>query len=374
MERYLKKALANDLNKKIVLLTGPRQVGKTTLSKSLLQDFDYLNYDNPKDRKRIQKNDIDFNTRALVLDELHKMRQWKKWLKGFYDTRTSNLPILVTGSARMDTYKKVGDSLAGRYFQFRLYPLDIKELRQIAGEDPQHSMENLLKLSGFPEPYLSQDPKFYKRWRSTHLDIILRQDLLETEAIKSIKSVELLTELMTERAGSLLSYNSLREDLATDDKTIKRWFEALENSYVLFKITPYSKKINRAISKAPKYYFFDLPRVANEGARFENLVALAIQKEIAFRKDTQGEDYSLHFLRDKNKHEVDFLICHEKRPILMIEAKLSDNNLDNSFHNFEKGLGNVPKIILVKKLDRSFTQKDGTRVTKASDWLSKLDF
>lgn len=374
MERLLLKPISKDLTKKIILISGPRQCGKTTLSKLLLQDFDYLNYDNPKDRKRIHQNDLDFNNRALVLDELHKMTRWKSWLKGHYDTRPRNLPLIVTGSARLDTYKKVGDSLAGRYFQFRLFPLDIKELYEINKESPQQALENLLTLSGFPEPYLSQDPRFYKRWRETHLDIILRQDLVETETVKNIRGLELLVELMRDRVGSLISYNSLREDLSTDDKTVKRWFEALENSYVFFKVTPYSKKINRAIAKAPKYYFFDLPRVHNEGARFENLVALSIQKEILYRKDVLGEDYSLHFLRDKNHHEVDFLICHDKKPLLMVETKLSDNNLDNSFHIFEKGLGSIPRLILVKNLARGFSQKDGTRVENAALWLAKMVF
>jgi hypothetical protein len=378
MDRYLKKALLKDLFKKIIIVTGPRQVGKTTLSKSLKSDlssgFDYYNYDNLQDRKKIHKGDLDFNSRPIILDELHKMHQWKRWLKGHFDTRTAHHPILVTGSARIDTYKKVGDSLAGRYFQFRLFPLDIKELSQISKADPQKSLDSLLELSGFPEPYLSGDVREYKRWRSSHLDIILRQDLLETEAVKNIHSIELLVELMTERVGSLISYNSLREDLQTDDKTVKRWFDALENSYVFFKVSPYSKKINRAISKTPKYYFFDIPRVSNDGARFENLVALSIYKEILYRKDVLGEDYSLHFLRNKNQNEVDFLICHEKRPHMMIEAKLSANNLENSFHIFEKGVGTIPKIILVKKLDRSFTQKNGARVVKASEWLEKMDF
>lgn len=374
MDRYLTKALLKDLNKKILIVTGPRQVGKTTLSKALMRDFDYYNYDNPKDRKKILQNDLDFNSHPLVLDELHKMRQWKRWLKGHYDTRSGHAPLLVTGSARIDTYKKVGDSLAGRFFQFRLFPLDVKELAQISHEDPQKSLESLMELSGFPEPYLSGDVREYKRWRTSHLDIILRQDLLETEALKNIQSIELLVELMTERVGSLVSYNALREDLGTDDKTVKRWCDALENSYVLFKVPPYSKKIQRAISKAPKYYFFDLPRVSSIGARFENLVALSLYKEILYRKDVLGEDYSLYFLRDKNQHEVDFLICHDKRPLVMIEVKISDNNLDTSFHIFEKGLGTIPKIILVNKLDRNFSQKSGARVVRASEWLAKMDF
>lgn len=374
MKRYLQKALLKDLYKKILIITGPRQVGKTTLSKSLVQDFDYYNYDKTQDRKKILQGSLDFNSRALVLDELHKMRQWKRWLKGHYDTRENAHPLLVTGSARIDTYKKVGDSLAGRYFQFRLLPLDIKELAEISQTPPEQALEALLELSGFPEPYLSGDAREYRRWRSSHLDIILRQDLLETEAVKNIHSIEVLVDLMSERVGSLISYNSLREDLNTDDKTVKRWFTALENSYVLFKVPPYSKKITRAISKAPKYYFFDIPRVTEAGARFENLVALSLYKEILYRKDVLGDDYSLHFLRNKNQNEVDFLICHEKKPLLMIEAKLSDNNLENSFHIFEKALGPIPKILLVKKLDREFTHKSGARVMKASPWLAKMSF
>lgn len=374
MERYLQKALLTDINKKILIVTGPRQVGKTTLSKSLLKDFDYYNYDNLIDRKRIHADDVGFNSTAIVLDEIHKMRQWKRWLKGHYDTRVEKKPILVTGSAKIDTYKKVGDSLAGRYYQYRLLPFDIKELSLFSAESSESSLEKLLTLSGFPEPYLANSVREYKRWQASHLDIILRQDLIETESIKNIQAVELLVELMRERVGHLISYNALREDLGTDDKTVKRWFNALENSYVLFKVTPYSKKVNRAISKAPKYYFYDIPRAQNEGSRFENLIAFSIYKEILYRKDILGEDYSLHFLRDKNQHEVDFLITHEKKPILMIESKLSMNNLENSFGLFEKSLGSLPKIILVKNLDRNFTQKDGTRVQKAHEWLEKMEF
>lgn len=374
MKRYLSEAILKDLPKKIVLVSGPRQVGKTTLSKSLLEDFDYYNYDNPSDRKKIHRGDLGFGSRSLILDEIHKMRLWKRWLKGHYDTQKKHHPIVVTGSARLDAYKKFGDSLAGRFFQFRLLPLDVKELVRMAEEEPQKALEGILERSGFPEPYLSRKISEYRRWRSSHLDIILRQDLLETEAFKSIRSIELLVELMSERAGSLISYNSLREDLNTDDKSVKRWFGALENSYVLFRVTPYSKRVNRAISKAPKYYFFDVPRVQHEGPRFENLVALSIYKEILFRQDVRGEEYSLHFLRDKNQNEVDFLICRDKRPLLMIETKTSEKNMESSFHIFEKSLGDLPKIILVKDLERGFTLKTGARVERASNWLAKMDF
>jgi len=374
MKRSITASLLKDLKKKIILITGPRQVGKTTLSKSLISDYSYFNYDNPLDRKKISSNKISFNDGPLIFDEIHKMKNWKRWLKGFYDTRQEVYPIVVTGSAKVDTYKKMGDSLAGRYLQYRLLPLDVKEIVQFTEFKPQKALDQLMLLSGFPEPFLGQNETEYLRWRKTHQDIIVRQDLIETDTVKSISSIEFLIELMTEKIGSTLSYNSLREDLQTDDKSVKRWLLALENSYVLFKITPYSTKIKNSLTKAPKYYFYDLPRVPSLGARFENLIALALYKEILYRQDVLGEDYSLHYLRNKNQAEVDFVICKKKKPIMMIESKLSDNSLKTSFESFEKYFEVVPKVVLVKNLDRTYTMPNGIKVVPAADWLSQLNF
>ncbi len=374
MDRYLKIEDLDDLQKKIIIITGPRQVGKTTLSQVLVKNHEYLNYDLLSDRKKIHKSDLDFNSTNYIFDEIHKMKNWKKWLKGHFDTRITKNVILVTGSAKIETYKKMGDSLAGRFYQYKLFPLDVKEIVKFNKTSPEKAMDQLLELSGFPEPYLSGSLKEYKKWQKSHLDIILKQDLLETDTVQNIKAVELLIELMTDRIGSLISYNSLREDLGTDDKTVKRWCDQLENMYVLFKITPYFNRSQVAIKKAPKYYFFDVPRVNNEGARFENFVALSLFKEINYRNDFDGENYSLHFMRNKNQNEVDFVICKDKKPQVMIEAKLSDNNLDHSFDIFQKQTGDVPKIILVKKLKKETTLKSGVRVLKASEWLSHMNW
>ncbi len=374
MDRYLTLQDLADLKKKIVIITGPRQVGKTILSQMLVKNHEYLNYDLLKDRKRIHQSNLDFNSVNYIFDEIHKMKNWKSWLKGHFDTRKVKNIILVTGSAKIETYKKMGDSLAGRFYQYKLFPLDIKEIVQFSKTSPEKAMDQLLELSGFPEPYLSGSKTEYKKWQKSHLDIILKQDLLETETVQNIKAVELLIDLMTDRIGSLISYNSLREDLGTDDKTVKRWCDQLENMYVLFKITPYFSRSQVAIKKAPKYYFFDVPRARNEGARFENFVALALFKEINYRNDVRGESYSLHFMRNKNRNEVDFVICKDKKPQVMIEVKLSDNNLDHAFDIFQKQTGDVPKIILVKKLKKETTLKNGVRVLKASEWLSHMNW
>lgn len=379
MERYLEKALKKDLGKKILLISGPRQVGKTTLAKGLCKtsDLEYLNYDYVPDRRRILREEWDHSASLVIFDELHKMKKWKQWVKGIYDTQQNPQALVITGSARMDTFKKVGDSLAGRYFQYHLMPLDMKELTPNRRSASLELVQKLLTLGGFPEPFLSDSESFYLRWRQTHLDIILKQDLLEMESIRRVSDLATLVELMREKIGSTLSYNSLREDLRTDDKSIKRWMLLLENSYLFFRIMPYSTKLSRSIQKAPKYYFFDVPRVEEPGARFENLVALALYKEVLFRRDVEGQDYSLHFLRDKDHKEIDFLICFKGEPVAMIETKLSDATPTPHFEHFEKRIKSsrpITKIQVLLDLKKPFTTKTGVRVVKAEEWLCRLDW
>lgn len=380
MRRTLAPLVQKDLASKIVILSGPRQVGKTTLSKSLFESYDYLNFDRLPDRRRLLAESWDRDAELLIFDEVHKMKSWKRWLKGIYDTDRSH-HILVTGSSRLDTFKKAGDSLAGRYFEFRLMPLDLKELHQ-SGETPasqrEQAFEDLFKLSGFPEPFLSKSETTYKRWRKTHLDAIIRQDLPELELVRRVADVETLFELMHARVGSPLSHLSLREDLQTDDKSIKRWLGWLENSYALFKVTPYSRKLVSTLKKAPKYYFFDYPRIADPGLRLENLVALALYKEILFRNDTLGEKYSLHYLMDRLHHEVDFLIAKDGIPVSMIEVKMSDAEPSRGFRYFYPELSKqnpaLKRIQLVRNLDRKFSTKDGLVIHPLVPWLERVDF
>lgn len=378
LKRSLTPQILKDLEQKFVLLSGPRQSGKTTLAKNLETDFEYLNYDILAHRKQIIRGEWNRAPGLLILDEIHKMKKWKLWLKGLYDEENHPRTI-VTGSARIDTHKKVGDSLAGRYFQFHLLPLDLKELADGGWKKtPAETLERLLKLSGFPEPFLSDSESHYKRWRKTHLDIIVKQDIPATESIKRISDLETLIEFMVEKIGSTLSYNSLREDLSTDDKTVKRWLLALENSYVFFKIAPYSKKLKNVLTKAPKYYFFDVPRVSSPGARLENLVAFSLYKECLFRADMSGEDYSLHFLHAKAGQEIDFLICLDKKPIAMIEVKTQDKKPSPNFSFFAQDLKKqnpeLKMVQLVKGLDRPFTSRDGVHILNLEEYLLKMPF
>ena len=281
MERLIQTNICRDLPLKIILLTGPRQCGKTTLAKNLGKTYDYLNYDSGEDRLALAKKAWDRQKQLVIFDELHKMKQWKRWLKGIYDTEGLSPNILVTGSAKLNTYKKVGDSLAGRYFHFRLHPLDMKEASKYWRADLEEIFNRLYHCSGFPEPFLHDDLNYYKRWRRSHLDIILRQDLLDLHSIRDIQAIETLVLLLKNRVGSPVSYANLARDLERDPNTIKRWLILLENLYVIFRVTPFHQKVARSLLKEPKFYFYDIAQVeGDKGARLENLVACALLKEL----------------------------------------------------------------------------------------------
>ena len=374
MNRYLEKYIQKDLKRKIVLLTGPRQTGKTTLAKMLKENFDYFNYDNAEHRLNLMEKTWDRSRDLVIFDELHKMKNWKSWLKGIYDTETIPPSIIVTGSAKLDAYKKVGDSLAGRFFEFRLHPLDMKEIKTVLGpEDLEGKLDLLLKLGGFPEPYLEGDETYYNRWKRSHLDIILKQDLVDLENIRHITSIETLIQLLKKKVGSPISHRSLAEDLQCSDKTIKRWLTVLETLYVVFKVPPFHKNISRSLLKAPKYFFYDTGQVPDEpGMKLENLVACSLLKEIHFREDCLGEKWGFYYLKNKDGREIDFFITKQEKPALMIEVKWSDAERSPNFSFFEKYLAGVNKIQIVKDLNREKTYPDGTKIRAAKNWLSEI--
>jgi uncharacterized protein len=375
MKRYLKESISKDLNKKIILLSGPRQCGKTTLSQMLSNNYDYVNFDNSEHRLILKEKSWDRKKELVIFDELHKLKKWKSWLKGVYDTEGLKPKILVTGSAKLDTHKKVGDSLAGRFFQYKLHPLDLKEIKEILKpSDIEKSMNLLLSIGGFPEPFLEGSIDFYNKWKRSHLDIILKQDLVDLENINQISSVETLIQLLKTHPGSLSSYSSLARDIQVSDKTIKRWLNALENMYVIFKLTPYNKNIARSLLKSPKYYFYDNGQVAGDnGAKLENLVACALLKEINRQRDCFGKEFNLFYLRDKDGHEIDFLILKDKKPHTAVEVKWSDDVPSANFKVFSGVLKNIPKIQIVKELSREKTYPNGIEIRKASKWLSEFN-
>lgn len=374
MKRSLFEYILKDIPTKLILLSGPRQTGKTTLSKMLFSNHVYLNYDNDSDRKIIEKELWDRNSDLIILDEIHKKNKWKAWLKGIYDVEGLKPMIIATGSARLDTFRKVGDSLAGRYFSFRLHPFDLKELYQDdKNMDIKKNFLRLLEFGGFPEPFIKDDKNFYRRWKKSHIDIILRQDLISLEKVTNITGIENLIRLLRTRVGSTISYTNLAQDLSVDPKTVKNWLRILESLFVVFKVTPYSKKIRDTLLKAPKYYFFDNGQVeGDQGIKLENLVACALYKELQFLEDCYGEDINLHFIRNKKGQEIDFLPVINGHPVALIEVKWSDDQWAKNFVYFEKNFPNLKKIQLVGELNREKTLDKNSEIRSAAKWLTHL--
>lgn len=371
LSRLITPSLKSDLQKKIILLSGPRQCGKTTLSKNLYTKIEYLNYDNVKDRLILKDQSWSREVDLIIFDELHKMKNWKSWIKGIFDKEGIDPKILITGSARLDVKKKMGDSLAGRHFQYRLYPLDLKELQPYY--HPKEALEIILQVGSFPEPFLENSLTFYRKWKKGHLDLILRQDLLDLENLRDISSIELLIELLKSRVGSPISYQSLATDLQKDPTTIKRWLTLLENLFIIFKVTPYHQNIARSVLKEPKYYFYDVAQVEGEAERFENFAALTLLKELHFQEDVHGISGELYYLKQKGGKEVDFFVVQNKKPRMMIEVKLSDAKPSSQFSVFRNYLPNIEILQLVKNIDRPYDYPNGIKVRPFISWASSLD-
>ena len=264
--------------------------------------------------------------------------------------------------------------MAGRFFQYRLHPLDLKEICTVLQPDsPDAALTALMEIGGFPEPYLKGSKRFYNRWKRSHLDIIIRQDLLDLENVRQISSVETLIQLLRKRVGSPLSYKSLAEDLQCSDKTVKRRLTMLENLYVIFRITPYHKNIARSLIKAPKIYFYDTGQVIGDaGIKLENLTACALLKEIHYIEDCYGEEATLHYARTKDGKEIDFLIVKNDTPFMLLEVKPAGDRASAHFAHFGKHFPGIKKVQLVKDLKREKTFPDGVEIRSAGRWLSTI--
>ena len=370
MKRAQQDLIIKDLARKMVLLTGPRQVGKTSLALEIIKDFEksvYLNYDSFEDRAIIHKTAWFPDTKFLVLDELHKMDGWKNYLKGLYDTKPANLKILVTGSARLDTFRASGDSLAGRFFRHRLNPLSPSEIQ----ESSNTIIERFITRGGFPEPYLTDSEIDADRWRLQYIDGLIRTDILDFERVHDLRAIQLTLDLLRRRVGSPVSLSSLAEDVNCSPNTIKRYIEILEALFILFRVTPYHKNIARSLLKEPKIYFYDTGMVkGGNGHRFENMVAVCLLKHLNAIEDYEGRQAQLYYLRTKEKKEVDFALAVEDKPVVLIEAKISDQTISPSLKYFHRKYS-LPAVQLVKDLKHEHIE-DNIEIRRAGDYLRHL--
>lgn len=409
MQRSLELLLENEHfpHRKIAFVVGPRQVGKTTLARSLLArrrsgDL-YRNWDDLAWRREFVREPygfIDgFRTKGtgarplVVLDEIHKYPRWKNYIKGLWDTRAERIDLLVTGSGRLDVYQRGGDSLLGRYHQYRLHPLSLKETlapgSSIIEEPPQQTMnailgiaeaapgtagkilQGLLRWGGFPEPFLDQDERRHRLWVRERRHLIIREDLRDLSRIRMISQVEELVEFLVLRAGGVLSYNALREDIQVAVESVRQWIHQLQRLYFLYLIRPYAGRLPRALRKEPKIYLWDWSEIEGEGPRFENLLASHLLKWVHYTQDWGLPPLELHYLRDREKREVDFLLTLNRKPWALIEAKLSSERPSPALTYFAERLQAPHKLQVVLNLDRPGLAGD-VHVIDAANFLRAL--
>lgn len=358
MKRYCEPFIYQDLTKKMVFIGGPRQVGKTTLSKNLccgnFKNGTYLNWDLDENRRAIMHKQWPQESSLIIFDELHKYPKWKQWIKGVYDTR-QHQQYLVTGSARLDVYRRGGDSLMGRYHYWRLHPFTLDELPSTI--TLQDGFQRLLTLGGFPEPFLAGDEREARRWRRERFDRILKEDVRDLESVRNIQMLALFVDALRERVGSMITLANIAEDLQISPATAKMWLSVIERMYIAFTISPLVRKVPRAIQKPPKVYFYDNGDVlGNHGGHLENLVATTLLKRLHFIEDYHGYRTSLHYIRDKDGREVDFVTVVNGVVTDLIEVKMSDTSISPHLKYYAEKLKPQRATQLVAELKRSFMQ------------------
>lgn len=381
---------------KMVFLIGPRQVGKTTLARQWLaasgSDL-YFNFDDPAVFLEYKKNPLYFKNLidalyqktpvAVVFDEIHKYRNWRNILKGLYDVNRDKMSLLVTGSARLDHFRRSGDSLVGRYFSFHLFPVILPEavgnfhhvlwepseitegekflarIRNIEGDQSGKKLKELMMFGGFPEPLVKASPRFHRRWRKEYETLLTKEDVRDLSKITDLKGIEHLVKLLPERVGAPLSINSLREDLGVHFQTAANWIETLKKIFLVFTISPWHNRSLAVVRKEPKLYFYDWSMIPQGGPRFENLVAVALSGLAARWTEVGLGDFEIFYIREKGGgKEVDFLLANGKIPLALIEAKTGDSGISPAGRYYAAKL-NIPfyQIVLDHEVPAEYPGK-----------------
>ncbi|OHD67593.1 MAG: AAA family ATPase [Spirochaetes bacterium RBG_13_68_11] len=359
----------------MVFVGGPRQVGKTTFALGFLRGGSeshpgYLSWDDVMTRGALLRGELPPNQRLLVLDEIHKYAGWRNLLKGFYDTRKTLTSFLVTGSARLDYYRRGGDSLQGRYHHYRLHPFSLGEM----GSAPTaEDLAQLLRFGGFPEPLLKGDERAWRRWQRERVALVIGEDLRNLEHVREVSLLELLAEELPNRVGAPLSVRGLALQLHASHEAVERWISIFERLYLCFRIPPFGAPRIRAVRKEQKLYLWDWSMIPGDGERFENLVASQLLKYCHFLEDTEGYRMELRFLRDTDRREVDFVVLRDRRPVFAVECKTGERRASDAAAYF-RARTTIPRFYQVHLGRKDYEDAEiGVRVLPFRTFCAELD-
>jgi predicted AAA+ superfamily ATPase len=373
LHRYVENGVTTDLRRKMVFIGGPRQSGKTTLAKHLCTAADsriedrYLNWDAGEDREQILLERFPAGPGLLILDEIHKYSRWRQVVKGLFDKRGHEVSVLVTGSARLDNFRRGGDSLQGRYYFYRLMSLSLAE----TGVPTSATIDALLAYGGFPEPFLLQSEQETRRWSRDYRTRVITGDLADLETIQDVGIIEHMALRLPALVGSPLSLNALREDLQVSHQSVARWIAMLENLYMVFRLYPFGAPHIRAVKKEAKHYHLDWCTVSEPGPRFEDMVACHLLKWVFFLQDTQGRDLELRYFRDVDRREVDFVVTENGRPSLFVESKLNEKSVSNALRYLKVRFPEAAAVQVYRGEGQDRMDRDGIRICPAHCFLAE---
>lgn len=370
-KRYLFELIEEYLDSRMVFIGGPRQVGKTTVGLSFLKPPSvsnpaYLNWDDLNSKALLKKGELPAD-KIILLDEMHKYKNWRSLIKGFYDKRKESQKFIVTGSARLDHYRRGGDSLLGRYRYLRLHPFSVSELKITSAAD----LEHLLHFGGFPEPFIAAKERFLKLWHKERLYRIVNDDIRNLENLREYSMIEVLAETLPTRVGSVLSVNSLAEDLSVNYRTAENWLRILEQVYYCYRIMPFGSAKIKAVKKEKKLYLWDWSSIESPGAKFENLVASQLLQYCNYLEDSEGDSMELRFLRDIDKREIDFVVLKNKKPLFAVECKTGEKKTSPHLRYFKERT-DIPFFFQVHRGNNDSLVEDRIRVIPFLKFCSEI--
>lgn len=368
LSRHLETRLLQHFRtyKQAIILLGARQVGKTTLLKRIFPDATYLLVDNEQTKRTLETYDIHTykqiigRNKQVIIDELHLLSDPGRVVKIIYD-QIPYIQLIVTGSSALHIKNKSSESMAGRKLEYHLFPLTFSEYlvqkgisahmdytilnnimsnKQIEVKifSPGDLLNHVLIYGLYPEVIHLAEPRQYLLELA---DSSIFKDIIELNLIENRSKAKELLKLLAYQIGSLINYSEIGSRLSIDRRTVEKYIDVFEQSYILFRIYPYSKNKRDEIGKTPKIYFHDLGlrnalienfdtslHRSDMGAMFENFIMSELQKIISY----QELDYKLNYWRLKSGSEVDIVLNNE-REIFGIEVKLNNGTISSTFTN-----------------------------------------